>query len=138
MKTASGILLTFIMLVFFTGMTFSQTASTTNPAKAPAKSVTAAPGKFVDTSKSGVCDGHGPKGDCGQGKNYVDKNGDGKCDNCGTAGKCKESAKCSGKGAGCGSTCGKGQGKGNCCGQGQQHRNGCSNQGAAPASNPKK
>lgn len=126
MKTASRILLTFSILVFFTGMTFSQVASTTTPAKTSTKSATAAPGKFVDTNKNGICDNHEGKLTGAQGKNFVDKNGDGKCDNCGTAGKgancgtagkCKEAANCGPKGQGCGTACGKGQGKGNCCGK---------------------
>ena len=139
MKTVFGILLTFIMLVFFTGMTFSQTASTAIPAKATAKSTTAAPGKSADANKNGICDQRDAKGCCPQGKNFVDKNGDGKCDNCGTAGKCKEAGNCSGaKGKGCGSVCGKGQGKGNCCGQGNQGPKGCSGQGNTPVTEPKK
>lgn len=134
MKTASRIFLTFSILVFFAGMSFAQVASTTVPAKTSAKSATAAPGKFVDTNKNGICDNHEGKGAGAQGKNFVDKNGDGKCDNCG--------ANCQGKGAGnCGPKgqgCGKGQGKGNCSGQGHQYRNGCSSQGSKPATQPNK
>ena len=134
MKTTSRILLTFIMLVFFTGMIYSQAATATSNTNASAVPATVAPGKSVDANKNSTCDKHDAKSCCAQGKNFVDKNGDGKCDNCGTPGKCKGTGNCIGKGQ-CN---GKGQGKGNCCGQGQQHKNGCGNQGSAPATEPKK
>ena len=127
MKTASRILMTFAILVFFTGMTFSQVASTATPAKASTKSTTTAPAKVVDTNKDGTYDKNDSKGTCAQGKNFVDKNGDGKCDNCGGTGKCN------------GTGCGKGQGKSNCCGQGQKQGSGCTKPcGNTPATQPKK
>jgi len=133
MKTASRIMLTFILLVFFTGISFSQVATNATPAST--KSVVATPGKFVDANKNGICDNHEAKGSGAQGKNFIDANGDGKCDNCGT--KCKGTMNCGPKGNGCANSCSKGKGKGNCCGGGQQHRYGCSSQ-AAPAADPKK
>ena len=139
MKTAFRILLTFTVLVFFSGMTFAQVASTTAPAKTSAKQVTAAPGKFVDANKNGICDNHEAKGPNTQGKNFVDKNGDGKCDNCGGTGKCKEAGKCGAKGQVCESSCTKGQGKGSCCGQGTRHMNGCATKcGKTTDTQPKK
>jgi hypothetical protein len=138
MKTAKRILMTFAILVFFAGMTFSQSASTTVPAKDAAKQdLTAAPGKLVDNDKNGTCAKHDAKGTCSQGKNFVDKNGDGKCDNCGGTGKC-DGTNC-GKGQKCGSGCGQGQGKGNGCGQGQKQGSGCTKPcGNAPAAQPNK
>lgn len=136
MKTASRILMTFSILVFFAGMTFSQVASTAIPAKTSTKSTTTAPGKFVDTNKDGTCDKHEAKG-CAQGKNFVDKNGDGKCDNCGGTGKCNGTG--CGKGQGKGNCCGQGQNNGNGCGQGQKQGNGCTKPcGNAPATQPNK
>ena len=133
MKTASGIFLTLALVLFLAGTTFSQETST---AKTTTKQTTAAPGKFVDTNKNGVCDNHEAKGAGAQGKNFVDKNGDGKCDNCGTTGNCKGTGY--GNGPKNGAGCGKGQGKGNCCGQGRKHRGGCSGQGKTPATEPVK
>ena len=136
MKTASRIFLTFSILVFFAGMTFSQVASTTIPAKTATKSAVATPGKSVDDNKTATCNHNNAKGTCAQGKNFVDKNGDGKCDNCGSTGKCN--------GTGCGqgqkscNGCSKSQGKGNCGGQGMQHQNGCSSKCSTPATEPKK
>ena len=133
MKTASRILLTFGLLVFFTGTTFSQVAATENASSPETKSVTASPGKFVDTNKNGICDNHEAKVAGGQGRNFVDKDGDGKCDNCGCQGNCKGNGNCVGNGNCChkGQCCGegKGAGKGNCCGQRHQHRHGCIGQG---------
>jgi hypothetical protein len=129
MKTASRILMTISLLVFFTGMTFAQVASTTSPGKPAKKAEVAAPAKSAD----------GTKANCGHGKNFVDNNSDGKCDNCGTAGKCKEAGSGCGKGQGCGSSCGKGQGNGNCKGNGAGNRNGCASKCSnAPAAQPKK
>ena len=137
MKTASRILMTFAMLVFFAGMTFSQVASTTTPAKTSAKQTTTAPGKIIDTNKDGTCDKHTAGGTCAQGKNFVDKNGDGKCDNCGGTGKCNGTG--CGKDQGKGNCCAQGQGKGDCCAQGQKQGSGCTKPcGTAPAAQPKK
>jgi len=133
MKTASRIFLSLALVLFLAGTTFSQESST---AKTTTKQTTAAPGKFVDTNKNGVCDNHEAKGVGTPGKNFTDKNGDGKCDNVGKSG--------TEKGVGCGygprngAGGGKGQGKGNCCGGGHQYHGGCSNQGSAPATQPKK
>jgi hypothetical protein len=123
MKTASRILMTLIVLVFFTGISFAQDASVAKAAKASGQTVTTAPGKFVDTNKNGVCDNHEAKGASGQGKNFVDKNGDGKCDNNGSLCKGKGQGNCCGKGQGCCTGSGKGAGKG-ACGQGHQYRHG--------------
>ena len=134
MKTALRIALTFTVLVFFSGISFSQVASSTVPAKTTAKAVTAAPGKTVDASKSGACNNHDAKCAGAQSKNFVDKNGDGKCDNCGGTGKCAGTGNCGAKAQGCGSSCGKSQGKSSCCGQGQKHGTSCSKPcGTAPA-----
>ena len=138
MRTASRILMTIALLVFFSGMSFSQVAPTTKSAKPEAKTV-AAPGKFIDTNSNGVCDNHEGKNAGAQGKNFVDKNNDGKCDNCGTSGNCKGAGNGCGKGQGCGNGYGKGQGCGTGCGNGHQHRNGCGNQGTlSPANKPGK
>ena len=127
MKTASRILMTISLLVFFSGMTFSQVASTTSPGKPAKKSEVAAPAKSADATKA----------NCNHGKNFVDNNSDGKCDNCGTSGKCKEAGNSCGKGQGCGSSCGKGQGNGACNGQGP--KSGCASKCSnAPAIQPKK
>lgn len=117
MKTASRIFLTFSLLVFFAGVSFSQVASTTVPAKTATKSEVAPTGKTA-TGCASTCGNHGANASCTQGKTFVDKNGDGKCDNCGTAGKCKESANCGSKSKGCESTCGQAKGKGSCGTQG--------------------
>ena len=136
MKTASRIFMTFILLAFFTGMTFSQTASTASTAKTTTKTAIAAPAQAVPANTNAACDKHDAKG-CPQGKNFVDKNGDGKCDNCGATGKC-DGTGC-GKGQKNGKECGKGQGKGNCCGQGQKQGSGCSKPcGNSPATPPSK
>lgn len=133
MKTASRIFLTFILLAFFSGMTFSQAAATDNSAQTDTKSVTA-PTDKSDISKNSCC-----AKPAMQGKNFVDKNGDGKCDNCGTTGKCKGTGTCNGKGQGFGSGCGKGQGAAKCGGQGHQHGNCCGSKGSnAPATKPNK
>ena len=139
MKTASRILMAFSILVFFTGMSFAQVATTATPAKTSTKSVSDVPVKANDANKAGTCVNHDAKGPCAQGKNFVDKNGDGKCDNCGSTGTCKGTGNGCGKGPACGSGCSKGQGTGTGCGQGHQHRNGCTQQGnTAPAAQPKK
>ena len=122
MKTASRIFMTFIMLAFFSGMTFSQVASTGTPGKTSTRAAVAAPGKACDAGKSAACCNHESKGTCAQGKNFVDKNGDGKCDNCGTAGKCKQAGNCGAGGPNCEKGCGKGQGKGNCGEKCSQHK----------------
>jgi hypothetical protein len=137
MKTASRILLSLGLILFFAGMTFAQVASTTTPAKTSTKQDVTAPGKFVDNDKNGTCDKHDAKGTCTQGKNFVDKNGDGKCDNCGCTGKC-DGTGC-GKGQKNAAECGKSQGKGSCSGQGQKQGNGCAKPcGNAPAAQPNK
>jgi len=145
MKTVSGILLSFGLVLFLAGTSYSQVATTSNPSKSTTTQATAAPGKFVDANANGICDHHEAKCTQAQGKNFVDKNGDGKCDNCGSAGKCSGSG--CGKGNWIGQGCGKSQGKGNCgqgqnsgqgCGQGHQHKNGCTMQGTQPATKPEK
>ncbi|MFZ4520209.1 MAG: hypothetical protein ACOYNC_00810 [Bacteroidales bacterium] len=123
MKTASRIFMTFVLLAFFSGMTYSQVASTAVPAKSSAKQATTTPAKSACCAQQQAA----PAGD--HGKNFVDKNGDGKCDNCGTTGKCKESGNCGAKGAGCASGCSKGMGKGNCGGNGGPNKSCGSNQG---------
>jgi hypothetical protein len=145
MKTASRILMTFALLAFFSGMTFSQDVQTSKPASPGAKSEVAVPAKNVDQTKNAGCVNHGGKQACAPGKNFVDKNSDGKCDNCGSGSNCKGTGSGCGKGHGCGSSCGsgsgcgKGQGAGNCGGQGHQHQNGCSKQAkCSPASQPNK
>jgi hypothetical protein len=115
MKTASRIVLTFCILVFFASVSFSQVASSPNPAKTSTKSAVAAPVKATDGATASTCGNHNAKGSCAPGKNFVDKNGDGKCDNCGGTGKCKEGGSCAGKGMDCAKGCGKGHGAGNCC-----------------------
>jgi hypothetical protein len=117
MKTASRIFLTFSLLAFFAGVSFSQVASTTVPAKTDTKAAVAAPGK-TGCGSTATCGNHGANAGCAQGKTFVDKNADGKCDNCGTNGKCKESGNCGSKSKGCESTCGKAKGKGSCGEQG--------------------
>ncbi len=136
MKTASRIFLTLGLVLFLAGATFSQAASIASTAKSDTKQTTAAPGKFVDTNKNGVCDNHEAKGGGTQGKNFKDKNGDGKCDNGGSNGKCTGTG--CGKGQGKGNCCGQGQGNGNGCGQGHQPKNGCSGQGSGATTQPKK
>lgn len=145
MKTVSGILLSFGLVLFLAGTSHSQVATTSNPSKSTSTQAAAAPGKFVDANTNGICDRHEAKCTQPQGKNFVDKNGDGKCDNCGSAGKCNGSG--CGKGNCSGQGCGKSQGKGNCgqgqnngkgCGQGHQHKNGCTMQGTQPATKPGK
>ncbi|MEI7500265.1 MAG: hypothetical protein WCK84_07415 [Bacteroidota bacterium] len=146
MKTASRILLSLSFVIFLAGMTFSQVASTSSPEKITTEPANANNETFVDANKNGICDHHEAKETCLQGKNFVDKNGDGVCDNCGSSGKCKGTGcgqgkkDCNGCGKGQvkGKGCGEGQGKGNCCGQGQQGAKGCSHQGVAPATKPKK
>ena len=123
MKTASRIFLTFVLLAFFSGMTYSQVASTTVPAKTNEKQATNTP------AKGACCAKQQANATCDHGKNFVDKNGDGKCDNCGTAGKCKESGSCCAEGPGCASGCSKGMGKGSCSGNGGPNKSCGSNQG---------
>ncbi len=118
MKTASRILMTFALLVFFSGITFSQVASTVNPEKTKTKSATVASGKTTDASCK-----HESQGACAQGKNFTDKNGDGICDNCGSSGKCKGTS--CGQGMKNGNGCQQGQGKGNCDGKGMKNGAGC-------------
>jgi hypothetical protein len=125
MKTASRIFLTFSLLVFFAGVSFSQVATTTAPAKTATKSEVAPTGKTT-SGCAATCGNHAANAGCSQGKVFVDKNADGKCDNCGTAGKCKESGNCGSKSKGCESTCGKAKGKGSC---GEQATKAC---GAQP------
>jgi hypothetical protein len=134
MKTASGIILTLCLLVFFTGSLFSQEVAKTSAAKPVTTSAIASQGKFIDNNKNGICDNHEAKGTCAHGKCFVDKNGDGKCDNCGSAGKCKEAGNCGGKGQ----CCGKGQPKGNCGEQGKHQGSCCSARGAASDPGQKK
>ncbi len=133
MKTASKIVLTCIMLVLFAGMTFAQNSQATATPVKKAGTTIAAPGKFIDENKNGVCDNHESKIPGTPGKNFVDKDSDGKCDLCGHTGACKGSGDCKGSGPGCGKGCSKAAGKGN-CGQGNQHRNGC----CAPGTGSKK
>jgi hypothetical protein len=134
MKTASRIFVTFAILVFFTGFSFAQVAST---AKSSTKSTTEITGKVSDGGKTAGCANHEAKGACAQGQKFVDKNGDGKCDNCGLTGKCKETGNCVTKGNNCGTSCDKGKGTGSCCPQGQR-KSGCSGQSSTPAADPKK
>jgi hypothetical protein len=126
MKTASRVLLTFAILVFFTGITFSQVASTTKPAT---KATTDNTVKATDCGKTA---------NCTNGKAFVDKNADGKCDNCGVAGKCKDNSSCGSKGHNCGTSCDKGKGTGSCGSQEQPNKSGCASKCSAPASCPKK
>jgi len=124
MKNATKILLTALVIFFFTGQTFSQSA-TTGVSKDVKKetSSTTQTGKFVDTNKNGICD------------NWEANHKDGKnCPNYNDCCKGKAGANCCGKAnVNCQSTCkgqgncGKGQGQAG-CGKGQgsgcQHRHG--------------
>jgi len=137
MKTASKIVLTFMLLAFFSGTTFAQNAAAAGSPTSPDKAAVTQ-GKFIDNNKNGICDNHESKTPGAPGKNFTDKNGDGKCDLCGSAGPCKGSGNCQGKGLGCGKGNGQGAGKGSCCGSGFQHRNGCNTPCDGKTAAPKK
>jgi hypothetical protein len=119
MRSIARITLFVAFISFLTFQAFSQTGTSSSPAKEGANkqnSSTAVPGKFTDKNNDGICDNHQERMKNGKCTTFVDKNGDGVCDNCKS--NCK------------GTCCGKGncQGKGQACGNGNKHRNGCCNQ----------
>jgi hypothetical protein len=95
----------------------------------------AAPAKFVDHNKDGICDNYQARMKNGNGANFIDKNGDGICDNRPNAGQGRGNR----NGCGMGNQHRHGHGQGNCCrgGNGYQHRHGRGNQNA-PAPLPVK
>jgi hypothetical protein len=126
MKTLKGMAVLMAIMAFITVQGFSQSAPVEAQQKNTQAKACAAPGKFVDNNKDGVCDNHQAKMTTGKCANFVDKDGDGICDN--------RKASCQGKGNSkcCGTGCQghQGQGKGNCAagGCGNQHRHGCTPQ----------
>lgn len=138
MKALKSITAVFAIVTFMAYQGFSQDVSTnTTPTNSQVTqpSTNAAPGKFTDNNKDGVCDNFPSRIKKGNGANFTDKNGDGICDYRPNAGQGRGNP----IGCGLGNQNRHGQGQGNCRrgGNGYQHRYGQGNQNS-PATGPQK
>ena len=128
MKALRNITALFAIMSFMAYQGFSQNVSTNTTQKnfqVTQTSTKAAPGKFVDNNKDGVCDNYQSRMKNGHGANFVDKNGDSICDNRPNT----DQGKGNFNGCGMSNHHRHGHGQGNCCrgGNDYQHRHGQGN-----------
>lgn len=120
MKKLSGLILTFVFILFLSAQGFAQSEVTSGKSEPVKQTTTVKPGTFVDKDGNGICDNYEAGGKNAKGANFVDANGDGICDRRGdgTMTKCKQNCcnqqPCAGKGKGpkhpnCPGPCGKQQ-----------------------------